>query len=177
MKHFKVGVIDNWSQYGAGEVIAFLSNRPRRVAFEVIANSPIEIWVDVESSDLSKAVLVASGDDKMSVEYTAKADSWALIKADKKAQVWVNIPDLDQSVEKTVDDEFVNLEPRVRENKEYAQMVEIMKLNKKHFDDQMQNERAQLADLRQQIAQMKAQEEKQEAEEVTENVTEGEAAT
>jgi hypothetical protein len=175
MKHFKVGVIDHWSDYKAGEVIAFPSNRPRRVAFEVIANSPIEVWVDVESSDLSKAKLVASGDDKMSIEYTAKADSWVLIKADKKAQVWVNLPDLDQSVAKTVDEEFVNLEPRIRENKEFAQMVEIMKLNKAHFDAQMKDERAQLAELRQQIAAMQAQETV--AEEVTEDVTEDEAAT
>jgi hypothetical protein len=175
MKHFKVGVIDHWSNYNAGDVIAFPSNRPRRVAFEVIANSPIEVWVDVESSDLSKATLVASGDDKMSVEYTARADSWVLIKADKKAQVWVNLPDLDQSVEKTVDEEFVNLEPRVRENKEFAQMVEIMKLNKAHFDAQMKDERAQLAELRQQIAAMQAEETV--AEEVTEDVTEDEAVT
>ena len=102
------------------------SNRPRRVAFEVIANSPIEIWADVEGSDLSKAVLIASGDDKMSVEYTAKGNSWVLIKADKKAQVWVNLPDLDQNVSKTMDDEFVNLEPRIRENKEFGQIREQM---------------------------------------------------
>ena len=176
MKHFKVGVIDHWSNYNAGEVIAFPSNRPRRVAFEVIANSPIEVWVDVNSSDLSKAKLVASGDDKMSVEYTAKADSWVLIKADKKAQVWVNLPDLDQSVEKTVDEEFVNLEPRIRENKEFAQMVEIMKLNKQHFDAQMKDERTKLAELRQQIAEMQAAK-TEVVEEVTEDVTEDEAAT
>lgn len=175
MKHFKVGVIDHWSNYNAGDVIAFPSNRPRRVAFEVIANSPIEIWADVEGSDLSKAVLIASGDDKMSVEYTAKGNSWVLIKADKKAQVWVNLPDLDQNVAKTMDDEFVNLEPRIRENKEFAQMVEIMKLNKAHFDAQMKDERTQLAEMRQQIAAM--QEKETVAEEVTEDVTEGEAAT
>jgi hypothetical protein len=175
MKHFKVGVINHWSNYNVGDVIAFPSNRPRRVAFEVIANSPIEIWADVEDSDLSKAVLIASGDDKMSVEYTAKGNSWVLIKADKKAQVWVNLPDLDQNVEKTMDDEFVNLEPRIRENKEYAQMVEIMKLNKAHFDAQMKDERTQLEEMRQQIAAMQAKETV--AEEVTEDVTEGEAAT
>ena len=38
-------------------------------------------------------------------KYTAKGNSWVLIKADKKAQVWVNLPDLDQNVEKTMDDE------------------------------------------------------------------------
>ena len=176
MKHFKVGVIDHWSNYNAGEVIAFPSNRPRRVAFEVIANSPIEIWVDVNSSDLSKAKLVASGDDKMSVEYTAKADSWVLIKADKKAQVWVNLPDLDQSVSKTVDEEFVNLEPRIRENKEFAQMVEIMKLNKQHFDAQMKDERVQLAEMRQQIAAMQAKENKV-VEEKEEDVSEADTTT
>jgi hypothetical protein len=175
MKHFKVGVIDHWSNYNAGDVIAFPSNRPRRVAFEVIANSPIEIWADVEGSDLSKAVLIASGDDKMSVEYTAKGNSWVLIKADKKAQVWVNLPDLDQNVAKTADEEFVNLEPRIRENKEFAQMVQIMKLNKAHFDEQMKDERMQLAEMRQQIIAMQAEETV--AEEVTEDVTEGEAAT
>lgn len=176
MKHFKVGVINHWSNYKSGEVIAFPSNRPRRVAFEVIANSPIEIWADVEDSDLSKAVLIASGDDKMSVEYTAKGNSWVLIKADKKAQVWVNLPDLDQNVAKTMGDEFVNLEPRIRENKEFGQMVEIMKLNKAHFDAQMKNERVQLAEMRQQIAAMQAKETVV-AEDVTEDVTEGEAAT
>ena len=111
----------------------------------------------------------------MSVEYTAKGNSWVLIKADKKAQVWVNLPDLDQNVEKTMDDEFVNLEPRIRENKEFGQMVEIMKLNKAHFDAQMKDERTQLAQMRQQIAEMQAKETV--AEEVTEDVTEGEAAT
>lgn len=175
MKHFKVGVINNWRNYNAGDVIAFPSNRARRVAFEVIANSPIEIWADVEDSDLSKAVLIGIGDDKMSVEYTAEGNSWVLIKADKKAQVWVNLPDLDQSVEKTMDDEFVNLEPRIRENKEFAQMVEIMKLNKAHFDAQMKDERIQLEQMRQQIAAMQAKETKP-AEEVTEDVTEDEAA-
>jgi ribosomal protein L29 len=176
MKHFKVGVIDHWSNYNAGEVIAFPSNRPRRVAFEVIANSPIEVWVDVNSSDLSKAKLVASGDDKMLVEYTAKADSWVLIKAEKKAQVWVNLPDLDQSVEKTIDEDFVNLEPRIRENKQFAQMVEIMKLNKQHFDAQMKDERIQLAELRQQIAAMQA-EKTEVVEEKEEDVSEADTTT
>jgi len=175
MKHFKVGVIDHWSNYKAGDVIAFPSNRPRRVAFEVIANSPIEIWADVEDSDLSKAVLIASGDDKMSVEYTAKGNSWVLIKADKKAQVWVNLPDLDQNVAKTIDDNFVNLEPRIRQNKEFGQMVEIMKLNKAHFDAQMKDERVQLAQMRQQIQTMQVKQ--KQAEEVIEDVTDSEAAS
>jgi hypothetical protein len=74
-----------------------------------------------------------------------------------------------------MDDEFVNLEPRIRENKEFGQMVEIMKLNKAHFDAQMKNERVQLAQMRQQIAAMQAKETV--VEEVTEDVTEGEAAT
>ena len=82
----------------------------------------------------------------------------------------------DQSVEKTVDEEFVNLEPRIRENKEFAQMVEIMKLNKQHFDAQMKDERTQLAELRQQIAAMQAKQ-NEVVEEVTEDVTEDEAAT
>lgn len=176
MKHFKVGVIDHWNQYQAGDVISFPSNRPRRVAFEVIANSPIEIWVDIESSDLSKATLVAIGDDKMSVEYTARSDSWVLIKADKKAQVWVNLPDLDQNVSATVDENFVNLEPRIRENKEWAQMVKIMQLNKAHFDAQMQNERAQLHELRAQMAVMQAKEEKED-QEVIEDAPEPQSAS
>lgn len=176
MKHFKIGVIDHWNQYEAGSVLSFPSNRPRRVAFEVIANSPIEIWADVEDSDLSKAVLIASGDDKMSVEYTAKGNSWVLIKADKKASVWVNLPDLDQSVEKTVDENFVNLEPRIRENKEFAQMMEIMKLNKRHFDAQMKDERVQLAELRQQMAAMQAKEEEV-VEDKGEDVSEADTTT
>jgi len=158
MKHFKVGVLDYWNQYNLGSILSFPSNRPRRVKFEVVANSPIEIWVDKESGDLSKAILIASGDDKMSIEYTATKDSWVLIKADKKAQVWVNLPNLDQRVEKTAADEFVNLEPRIRENKEFAQMLEMMKLNRQSFDAQMADERMQLQQLRAQIAEMKKQE-------------------
>lgn len=177
MKHFKVGVLDHWKQYQAGSVICFSANRPRRVKFEVIANSPIEVWVDKEDSDLSKAILVGCGDDKMSVEYTATGDSWILIKADKKAAVWVNLPDLDQNVTRTIDDEFVNLEPRVRDNKEFAQMVEIMKLNKQSFDAQLQSERKQLQELRQKVADIQAAKEKVVEEEVTEDVTTDEAAT
>ncbi len=176
MKHFKVGVIHHWNQYHAGDVISFPSNRPRRVAFEVIANSPIEVWVDVESSDLSKATLVAIGDDKMSVEYTSTGDSWVLIKADKKAQVWVNLPDLDQNVHATVDENFVNLEPRIRENKEVAQMMKIMQLNKAHFDEQMRDERIQLHELRAQMSEIQAKEIKEE-EEVIEDASETEPAS
>jgi len=176
MKHCKCGVLDNWSQYGAGEVISFLSNRPRRVSFEVMANSPVEVWASCEGNDLSNAILVGVGDDKLSVEYTAKSDSWVLIKADKKAQVFVNIPDLDQTVSKTVDEEFVNLEPRIRENKEFAQMVEIMRLNKQHFDAQMKDERTQLSELRQQIAAMQA-EKTEVVEEKEEDVSEADTTT
>lgn len=173
MKHFKVGVLDYWNQYNLGSILSFPSNRPRRVKFEVVANSPIEIWVDKESGDLSKAILIASGDDKMSIEYTATTDSWVLIKADKKAQVWVNLPDLNQRVSKTVDEEFVNLEPRIRENKEFNQLVKVMNMNRASFEAAMAGERQQLRELRQKVAEMQ----KEEAEVIEEPVEDDKSST
>lgn len=151
MKSFKNGPLRSWTKVKAGEVIAFASTKPRHVKFEVVANSPVEIWAG-SKEDASDFVLVGASDEKIRVEYTAEGTSFAMIKAEKNSAVFVNIPDIDQRVSLEPKDSHVNIEPRVRNNDEFSRMMQWVKLNEKRRDEQLAQERAELQRMRDEIA-------------------------
>jgi hypothetical protein len=75
-----------------------------------------------------------------------------MIKAEKNSAVFVNIPDIDQRVSLEPKDSHVNIEPRVRNNDEFARMMQWVKLNEKRRDEQLAQERAELQRMRDEIA-------------------------
>jgi hypothetical protein len=162
MKHFKNGHIGQWQAVKAGDVIKFEANKPKRVEFQVIANSKVEVWA-AAAEDMVDAVLQGTADDKVAIEYTAIGTSYVQIKAEKGSAVFVNIPDVDQRIENSGKDSFVNIEPRVRNNDEFARMMHWVKLNEQRRDAELAQERAQLAELKAQLSQQKAQTEQQSA--------------
>lgn len=172
MKHFKNGHIGQWQAIKAGDVIAFQSNKAKRVEFQVIANSKIEVWASA-NEDMTDAVLQATADDKVAVEYTAVGNSYVQIKAEKGAALFVNIPDVDQRIEHSGADSFVNIEPRVRNNDEFARMMHWVKLNEQRRDAQMAAERAELAALK---ASMQVQQQQQAAPEAQAVIEENDGA-
>ena len=147
MKHFKNGALREWQQVKAGDVIAFDSNRPRNVKFQVNANSKVEVWA-ADNADMKDAVLQGAADDKVAVEYTSEASSWVQIRAEKGASVFVNIRDVDQRIENSGSDSFVNIEPRVRNNDEFARMMKWVKLNEQRRDAALAEERAELKKIK-----------------------------
>ena len=155
MKHFKNGALSDWQQIKAGTVIPFFSTKAKRVSFQVNANSAIEIWA-ADNADMKDAVLQGSADDKVAVEYTAAGSSWVQVKAEKNSAVFVNIKDVDQRVENTGKDSFVNIEPRVRNNDEFARMMKWLKLNEERRDAAMAAERAELAALKASLSKQKS---------------------
>jgi hypothetical protein len=152
MKHFKNGSLTEWQQVKAGAVIAFESSKAKRVNFQINANSKIEVWA-ADNAGMKEAVLQGAADDKMVVEYTTIGSSWVQIKAEKGASVFVNIRDVDQRIAPGEKDSFVNLEPRVRNNDEFARMMKWVKLNEERRDAAMADERAELAKLKEQLSQ------------------------
>ena len=171
MKHFKNGALREWQQVKAGDVIGFESNRPRHVKFQVNANSKVEVWAS-DNAEMKDAVLQGAADDKVAVEYTAQASSWVQIKAEKGAAVFVNIRDVDQRIENSGAESFVNIEPRVRKNDEFAQMLRWVKLNEERRDAALAEERAELAKIKAQLSQQKSGNQKEPVPE--EQVTAGE---
>lgn len=156
MKHFKNGSLGEWQQVKAGDIIAFDSNKPRHVKFQVNANSKVEVWA-ADNADMKDAVLQGAADDKVAVEYTAAASSWVQIKAEKGAAVFVNIRDVDQRIENSGADSFVNIEPRVRNNDEFARMMKWVKLNEERRNADMAQERAELAKLKAELLSKKTE--------------------
>lgn len=156
MKHFKNGSLGEWQQVKAGDIIAFDSNKPRHVKFQVNANSKVEVWA-ADNADMKDAVLQGAADDKVAVEYTAVASSWVQIKAEKGAAVFVNIRDVDQRIENSGADSFVNIEPRVRNNDEFARMMKWVKLNEERRNADMAQERAELAKLKAELLSKKTE--------------------
>lgn len=154
MKYFKNGGLREWKQIEVGAVIKFSSHKYKVNTFQVNANSAIEVWA-ADNENMEGAVLQAAADDKCVVEYGAKGDSWVQIKAEKKSAVFVNIRDVDQRTEKSDKDSHVSIEPRVRNNDEFARMMHWVKLNEQRRDAELAQERAQLAKLKSELSQQK----------------------
>jgi hypothetical protein len=72
--------------------------------------------------------------------------------------VYVNLPDVDQRVAPSEKDSHVSIEPRVRNNDEFARIMHFVKLNERRRDEQMAEERAALAALRAELAAQATQE-------------------
>lgn len=155
MKHFKNGHMGDWQRVKAGDVIKFECNKPKRVEFQVNANSKVEVWASGDEG-MKNAVLQGAADDKVSVEFTVTETCYVQIKAEKDAAVFVNIPDVDQRIEATEKESFVSIEPRVRNNDEFARMMHWVKLNEQRRDAQMREERQELAALKAELSKQKA---------------------
>lgn len=140
MKTFKNGPIGDWHEYQAGRTIEFFADRPRHVKFQVVANSPVEVWVS-ESKDMANAKLVGVSSDKMQVEYTAQSTTYSVVKAQKGAAVFLNVRDLDQRIVESDNPSFTNIEPRVSNTSEFDKMVKWVELNQRMRDEQMRAER------------------------------------
>jgi hypothetical protein len=153
MNRIKHGNVNKWTATKAGQVIEFASSKPRHVKFEITANSNIEIWVS-DNNKMSDAVLVGTSNGKTEIQYTAPATTYVQIKAEKSADVFVNIPDLDQAVENTDNPSFTSIEPRVSTGTEYDKIAMMMKYNQQQMEQQLQAERAA---LRAEVAKIKAE--------------------
>jgi aminoglycoside N3'-acetyltransferase len=99
------------------------------------------------------------------------------IKAEKGASVFVNIRDVDQRIAPAEKDSFVNIEPRVRNNDEFARMMKWVKLNEERRDAAMADERAELAKLRQQVSQQSSEQGQEPVPEAQSEQVEGDDAT
>ena len=152
MNRIKHGNINKWSKAKAGDVIEFASSKPRHVKFEVTANSNIEVWV-ANDNKMSDAVLVGTSNGKTEVQYTAPATTYVQIKAEKSADIFVNIPDIDQTTVNSDEPSFTSIEPRVNNSTEFDRMVQFMKHNETQRNAQLEAERAV---LRAEVAKIKA---------------------
>lgn len=151
MKTFKNGPLASWKQVKAGDVIPFLSRNSRRVKFQVVANSPIEIWA-ASDDKMSDGVLVGATGDKACVEYTHIGNSYVMIKAEKNSAVYMNAPDIDQTIAESDKPSFTSIEPRVRNSTELDRMMQLMKYNTAQNEAMLKKERdlmrAEMAQLR-----------------------------
>lgn len=175
MKHFKNGHIGDWQRVKAGDVIKFEANtnKAKRVEFQVNANSKVEVWASSDEG-MKNAVLQGAADDKVAVEFTVTETCYVQIRAEKDAAVFVNIPDVDQRIAESEKESFVNIEPRVRNNDEFARMMQWVKLNEQRRDAQMREERRELAALKAQLSQQNV---KTEPQPVPEALSQEEAVT
>lgn len=140
MKTFKNGPLADWKQIEAGQMIAFLSNKARRVKFQIVANSPIEIWAGTDDQ-LSDGVLIGASSDKAQVEYTCVGNSYVMIKAEKKSAVYINAPDIDQTIAESEKPSFTSIEPRVRNNTDVDRMMQLLKYNQQQNEAMLAKER------------------------------------
>jgi hypothetical protein len=176
MRHFKNGALTEWQQVEAGTVLKFESTKYKTVSFQVNANSAIEVWA-ADNAEMNNAVLQAAANDKCVVEYGAKGTSWVQIKAEKKSAVFVNIRDVDQRIDNSGRDSHVNIEPRVRNNDDFARMMHWVKLNEERRDAQMARERAELAKVKAELLSKNVETVQQPAPEAQIEQVEGDDAT
>ena len=153
MNRIKHGNTTKWSAAKAGQIIEFASSKPRHVKFELTANSNVEIWV-ANDNKMSDAVLIGTSNGKTEIQYTASATTFVQIKAEKSADVFVNIPDVDQTVQNSDEPSFTSIEPRVNNSTEFDRMVQFMKHNETQRNAQLEAERAA---LRAEVAKIKAE--------------------
>lgn len=153
MNRIKHGNTTKWSVAKPGQIIEFASSKPRHVKFELTANSNVEIWV-ANDNKMSDAVLMGTSNGKTEIQYTAPATTFVQIKAEKSADVFVNIPDVDQSVQNSDEPSFTSIEPRVNNSTEFDRMVQFMKHNETQRNAQLEAERAA---LRAEVAKIKAE--------------------
>ena len=153
MNRIKHGNINKWSKAKAGDVIEFASSKPRHVKFEITANSNIEVWV-ANDNKMSDAVLVGTSNAKTEVQYTAPATTYVQIKAEKTADIFENIPDIDQTTVNSDEPSFTSIEPRVNNSTEFDRMVAFMKHNETQRNAQLEAERSA---LRAEVAKIKAE--------------------
>lgn len=164
MNRIKHGNINKWSKAKSGDVIEFASNKPRHVKFEITANSNIEVWV-ANDNKMSDAVLVGTSNVKTEIQYTAPATTYVQIKAEKSADIFVNIPDIDQTTVNSDEPSFTSIEPRVNNSTEFDRMVQFMKHNEQQRNAQLEAERALLRAEVAKLQEVKADEAIIEAEE------------
>lgn len=176
MKHFKNGALSEWQQVEAGTVLKFESTKYKTVSFQVNANSALEVWA-ADNEEMNNAVLQAAANDKCYVEYGAKGTSWVQIRAEKKSAVFVNIRDVDQRIENSGKDSHVNIEPRVRNNDEFARMMHWVKLNEERRDAEMAQERADLAKVKAELLSKNVETVQKSAPEAQSEQVEGDDAT
>ena len=143
MKHFKVDTPKSWSAYKIGVPIPFEVNRPRRIKFQAIANSPMEVWI-ADNEQMEDGILAAVGSDKMSVEFTADKKAFVAIKAQKNSEVFVNIKDLDQTIQASSMPAYTNLAPRPSTNPELENMMALMRYNQEKMEQERAKERLSL---------------------------------
>ena len=150
MKTFKNGPVSAWSEYKAGDVMAFPAHKPRHVKFTVLSNSQCEVWVSTNEA-LLDAVLMGASAEKMQVEFTVDQDCWVQIRAQKGSKTFVNLPDLDQSLANSGLETFTVIEPRLNNTSEFDRMMQIVKFNERQREASMQQERdalyAKMAEL------------------------------
>jgi len=152
MKTFKNGPLADWRQVEAGQVIPFLSNKSRRVKFQIVANSPIEIWAGTDDQ-LSDGVLIGASSDKAQVEYTCVGNSYVMLKAEKKSAVYINAPDIDQTIAESEKPSFTSIEPRVRNNTDVDRMMQLLKYNQQQNEAMLAKERENMrAEMAQRFA-------------------------
>lgn len=166
MKTFKNGPVSAWSEYKAGDVMAFPAHKPRHVKFTVLSNSQVEVWVSSDEA-LTDAVLMGASAEKMQVEFTVDQDCWVQIRAQKGSKTFVNLPDLDQSLANSGLETYTVIEPRLNNTSEFDRMMQIVKFNERQREASMQQERdalyAKMAELEAKATPLVAQDESTQA--------------
>ena len=165
MISYKNGPVADWQGVQGGTVIEFAAKKPRHIKMTMIANGDAEVWI-ADNEDGAGATLLGCIDRRgvHRFECTVDGTSYVQIKAKKDVTVEVKTQDLDQTIEVEEKPSFVNLEPRVGQNKELQLMQRLMELN----NEKMQ---AQIASLQSKLAAQK-QEPVPEAQIVDETPTE-----
>jgi hypothetical protein len=142
MKHWKNGPILNWKAQPKAEFLSFKANGPRRIKFEVMSVGKCEVWATHDGGQ-SETLVAVGENEKFYVETVIDKDIDMLIKTENKCTAYVNVPDLDQSVEKRYADEnFTNLEPRVAANPDLVRMQNMFKSTVEMMKQQIAQQKA-----------------------------------
>jgi hypothetical protein len=64
-----------------------------------------------------------------------------MIKAEKKSAVYINAPDIDQTIAESEKPSFTSIEPRVRNNTDVDRMMQLLKYNQQQNEAMLAKER------------------------------------
>lgn len=144
MTNFNLGALASWQEIAMGEVleISCPDNGVRSVQFELIADDHISVHVAYEDT----SYLVAAGMGQLSVKFAIDRRCGMSIQGAADAVVFMRSHVETQVISESLDESFTSIEPaRVGPSDDMRRMMEMVRLNNLRRDQQLAQERAEMA--------------------------------
>lgn len=129
MQQFKINSLKGWEKVKPGEEIEFPAGEKGRVIkLSVNTTHRVDVWA-ADNADLHEAKLIAAADGMFKLEVSTSETLYLGFNADPDAGIYIHTTAQSHIVKKGDGPSYTSVEPRMRRNTEFDQMMLIMKHN------------------------------------------------